>query len=225
MSEITNLEGLLKHELEDLYSAEQQIIEALPVMIERAQDRLLKKSLKDHLAITRKQKTRLDKIKKMLGAEKKEEMGLFKRLFMGDGEKKCLAMEGLISEGNKMMGEEMEPEVMDAAIIAAAQKIEHYEISGYGTAKAYALQLGLRKVVTLIEETLNEEYDADDLLTELAVGKVNLEADGQEVKGLKKIPAKRDSAKSNIDRGRTPRNSGTRKRRPTTTGSGKSKRR
>ncbi len=196
MAELKNLQQLLKHELEDLYSAEEQIIEALPSMIETAKDSLLKKALNDHLKVTRKQKDRLDRVKKMLGAEKKENMNLFQRLFSkGEGGKHCRAMEGLIEEGKKMMEEEMEPHVMDAAIIASAQKIEHYEISGYGTAKAYAIQLGLSKVATLINETLNEEYGSDDLLTKLAVGKVNLQANHQAVKGLRKIPGKKSAAK------------------------------
>jgi rubrerythrin len=85
-------------------------------------------------------------------------------------------MEGLIKEANTLMEEDMTPEVMDAAIIAAAQKAEHYEISSYGTAKAYAMQLGLTEVAKLLNATLDEEYAADDSLTKLAVGKVNLEA-------------------------------------------------
>jgi ferritin-like metal-binding protein YciE len=192
MSEMKNLKDLLKHELEDLYSAETQIIDALPAMVEQAGDRLLKKSLMDHLKVTKKQKARLDQVKKLLGQEKKEDMGIFARLFTGDGKQKCVAMEGLIDEGKKMMGEDMEPEVRDAAIIAAAQKIEHYEISGYGTAKAYALHLGLAKVASLINETLEEEYSSDNLLTDLAIGKVNLEAGGENgMKGLRRIPARR----------------------------------
>lgn len=207
MPELKNLQSLLKHELEDLYNAEEQIIEALPKMIEAAKDKLLKKSLTDHLNVTRKQLTRLEKVKKMLGTNKKEDMNLFQRLFMKEnGGHHCEAMEGLVKEGDKLLAEEMVPNVMDAAIIAACQKIEHYEISSYGTARAYALQLGLDKVVTLLEETLNEEYEADDLLTELAVGKVNLEANGEGVKGLKKIPGKRSAAKKSTSgsrKGRT----------------------
>ncbi len=192
MPEMKNLKDLLKHELEDLYSAEEQIIEALPSMIQQASDRLLKNSLSDHLKVTRKQKARLDRIKKMLGKEEKEEPGFFEKLFSKEEKHHCRAMEGLIEEGEKMMEEDMEPEVMDAAIIAAAQRIEHYEISGYGTAKAFALHLGFRDAATLIDETLQEEYDTDDLLTQLAVGKVNLEAGGEEeIRGLRKLPAKK----------------------------------
>jgi ferritin-like metal-binding protein YciE len=212
MPEMKNLQSLLKHELEDLYSAEEQIINALPKMIENAQDRLLKKSLNEHLVVTHKHVTRLDQVKKMLGEDKKEDMGLFQRLFSGNGSHKCEAMKGLIKEGEKLMSEDMEQGVLDAAIIAACQKIEHYEISSYGTARAYALQLGLNKIVKLLEETLNEEYEADDLLTELAVGKVNLEANGEGVKGLKKIPGKRTAAKKSATESRKGRTTSTAKR-------------
>jgi ferritin-like metal-binding protein YciE len=209
MSEMKNLQHLLMHELEDVYSAEEQIVEALPKMIDNAQDRLLK-SLTNHLNVTRKQITRLDRVKTLLGKEKHESMGLFKRLFSGNGGHECVAMKGILKEGEKLMAEDMDQEVMDAAIIAACQKVEHYEICAYGTARAYALHLGLNKAAELLEETLNEEYEADDLLTELAVSKVNLEANGDGVKGLKKIPGKTGpSKKSN---GTTARKSSTKGR-------------
>lgn len=102
-------------------------------------------------------------------------------------------MEGLIKEGQKMMGEDMTPEVQDAAIIAAAQKIEHYEISSYGTARAFALHLGMKDVARLIEQTLNEEYEADGSLNELAMGKVNLEAD-EGLQSLRKLTANERSS-------------------------------
>ena len=180
MPTIETLEGLLKHELKDLYSAETQIIEALPKMIEAAFNDDLKKALQQHLTVTKKQKQRLDDIQKLLGEEKTkpENKGFFANLFSSnEGEEHCKAMEGLIKEGNKLLSEDMSPEVMDAAIIAAAQKIEHYEISSYGTARAFALQLQLSKVADLLQQTLNEEYEADDLLTELALSDVNLEAE------------------------------------------------
>jgi ferritin-like metal-binding protein YciE len=193
MKEMKDLRDLLVHELEDLYSAEEQIIEGLPGMIEAAQNKQLKKALNDHLKVTKKQKSRLDQVKKALGEEEEEGKGFFANLFSGgEGQHHCEAMEGLIKEGEKMMEEDMEPEVMDAAIIASAQKIEHYEIAGYGTAKAFALHLGLKQVAGLIDETLNEEYFADDSLTELAVGTVNLDAGGEEeVMGLKKLTGSR----------------------------------
>ncbi len=183
-----DLRDLLKHEIMDLYSAEEQIIEAMPSMIDKANNGKLKTALKEHLRITEKQKARLEEIQKLMGetggeanaeidAGTESNPGFFSRLFGGGGAEKCKGMEGLISEGEKMMGEDMSPEVLDAAIIAGAQKIEHYEICGYGTARAFARELNLGEVANKLQETLNEEYYADDLLTELAVGKLNVEAE------------------------------------------------
>lgn len=173
MEPLINLHDLLQHEIEDLYSAEEQIIEALPKMVENATDRELKQALNEHLQVTREQKKRLDKVKKLLGIDEKKK-GFFAEIFGGT---KCKGTEGLIAEGEKMMGQEMDPTVKDAAIIAAAQKIEHYEISGYGTARTYARELGLNEAADLLETTLNEEYKADDSLTSLAINKINLEAE------------------------------------------------
>jgi ferritin-like metal-binding protein YciE len=182
MAQIIDLRDLLKHEILDLFSAEEQIIEALPKMIEKAGNAELKKALRDHLKITQEQKSRLDEIKGLMGEEKdgngsEKKNGFFSKLFGGSGTEKCKGTEGLIKEGEKMMGEDMSTEVMDAAIIGAAQKIEHYEISGYGTALAYARELRLSNVAGLLKQTLDEEYAADDALTELAVGKLNVEAE------------------------------------------------
>ena len=182
MAAIETLEELLKHELKDLYSAETQIIDALPKMIDASGSNELKKALQQHLTVTKTQKKRLDDIQKLLGEEKAapETKGFFANLFKSnESEEHCKAMEGLIKEGNALLAEDMNPEVMDAAIIAAAQKIEHYEISSYGTARAYALQLRLSKVADLLEATLNEEYEANDSLTELALSEVNLDAQAQ----------------------------------------------
>jgi len=174
MENMNQLRDLLKHEIKDLYSAEEQIIEALPKMIEKANNNELKKVLKQHLQVTEKQKDRLDQVLEALDEEREEEregvLGLFK------GEQKCLAMKGIIDEGEKLMKEDMSPEVSDAAIIAAAQKVEHYEITSYGTARAYAQELSLNQVENLLRKTLDEEYEADDLLTELAESRVNEKA-------------------------------------------------
>jgi ferritin-like metal-binding protein YciE len=182
MAQLINLRDLLKHEVLDLYSAEEQIIEALPKMVEKAGNTELKKALSNHLKVTEQQKNRLDEIKELMGEEQEgdgseKKKGFFSKLFGGSGAEKCKGTEGLIKEGEKMMGEDMTPEVMDAAIIGAAQKIEHYEISGYGTAVAYARELGLSNVAGLLQQTLDEEYAADDSLTKLAVGKLNIEAE------------------------------------------------
>ncbi len=180
MEKITDLKDLLTHEILDLYSAEEQIIEGLPKMIEKANDAELKEALNNHLQVTITHRERLDDIKKVLIEDDdtgSEDNGFFSNLFGGVNAVTCKGTEGLITEAEKMMKEDMTTEVMDAAIIASAQKIEHYEISGYGTARAYAQELGLDYVASLLMQTLNEEYEADDALTELAVGQLNIEAE------------------------------------------------
>jgi len=183
MDTMINLTDLLKHEILDLYSAEEQIIDALPSMIEKAKNPQLKKSLQEHLRITEEQKSRLDKIKENMSngeetSEGGEKKGFFSRLFGGgNGKEKCKGMEGLITEGQKILSADITEEALDSAIIASAQKIEHYEICGYGTARAFARELKLAEVERLLTQTLNEEYQADDNLTKLAVGKLNIEAE------------------------------------------------
>lgn len=191
---MNSLSNLLAHEIVDLYSAEEQIIEALPKMIEKAQNQELKKALNQHLKITEQQKKRLEKVHKLL---KQEDDSIEEEL----GDTECSGMKGLIEEGQKAMEEEMEPDVKDAAIIASAQKIEHYEISGYGTTCAFARELGLPEVEKLLQQTLDEEYMADDLLTDLAVGSVNDEAEGEEGEeseeiNVRKLPAGRQNGRS-----------------------------
>jgi len=182
MEKMQDLKDLFTHEIEDLLSAEKQIIEALPTMIEKAKNQQLKNALQQHLAITEKQKQRLEEIietlKKANEAKdpKEEKSGLLSRLFSG-GEKMCKGMQGLIKEGEKIIGADMNPQVLDAAIIACAQKIEHYEICGYGTVKAYADELNLPEISKKLEQTLNEEYEADDLMTNLAMGGLNQKAE------------------------------------------------
>ena len=181
MEKIIDLKDLLKHEILDLYSAEEQIIEGLPKMIEKANDPQLKQALSTHLEVTRRHKDRLDMIKTtLMDNNAEEDNGFFSNLFGGTNSVKCKGTEGLIKEAEKLMGEEMTSEAMDAAIIGAAQKIEHYEIAGYGTARAYAVELDLDEVAMQLEETLDEEYEADDLLTDLAVGQVNIDAENAE---------------------------------------------
>jgi ferritin-like metal-binding protein YciE len=155
-------------------------------MAEQARNAQLKQALNKHLQVTKAQKDRLDQVKNLLNADDPQHKGLLEQLF---GSPKCKGTEGLIKEGEKLMKENMEDAVRDAAIIASAQKIEHYEISGYGTARAYAMQLGLSDVEQLLTQTLNEEYDADDDLTMLALFDVNLDAEegnGQHVNAVEK---------------------------------------
>lgn len=179
MDNMNHLRDLLVHNVHDLYSAEEQIIDALPAMINKASNQQLKQSLQQHLEVTKQQRDRLDRVKDLLGEgrDNKDDngLGIFAGLF-GNGVT-CKAMEGIISEGKQMMSIDMDPAVQDAAIIGSAQKVEHYEICGYGTAKAYAEELGLIDVAQLLQQTLMEEYDADDKLTSLAIGSVNRKAE------------------------------------------------
>lgn len=180
MEKLTDLRALLVHEVKDVYSAEEQILTALPRMIEKASNSKLKKALQDHFRTTRNQKQRLDKVQQLLKVGEDEKgsgrasgiMGLF-----GKSET-CKGMQGIIHEGEKIMKADIDPEVLDAAIIASCQKVEHYEICAYGTLKAYAVELGLTQVVKLLDETLAEEYEADVLLTDIAVfGGLNRKAE------------------------------------------------
>ncbi|MEO6192249.1 MAG: ferritin-like domain-containing protein [Thermoanaerobaculia bacterium] len=160
--EIDSLRKLYVEELKDLYSAEKQILQALPKMIKKAQNEQLKKAFEDHRQVTEMQVERLDRIFEMLG---KAARG-----------KKCKAMEGLIEEGKEMMQEDMDPEVMDAALIGAAQRIEHYEMAGYGTVRTWAQVLGEKEHAKILQQTLDEEGDADKLLTRLAESTINVAA-------------------------------------------------
>ena len=183
MEKMNDLLDLLKHHFQDLFSAEEQIIEALPAMIKKANNPGLVSALKNHLQVTKAQRNRLQQVQKLIAQdgdsaiELGENKGGFFSRFFGSSPEKCKAMEGLIKEGEKLMGEDMSPEVMDSAIIGSAHKIEHYEISGYGTARAFANELRMEEVEKLLKQTLDEEYMADDSLTKLAVGKVNLLAE------------------------------------------------
>ena len=176
---MSDLRDLLKHEIYDLHSAEEQIIKAMPSMIEKANNAQLKLALEEHLEATQKQLSRLEQVQILLNGKEEtsteEKKGLLARLFRR--RHTCRGMQGLIEEGEKIMAEQMSPEVLDAAIIACAQKIEHYEICGYGTARAYASELNLVEVGLSLEETLNEEYEADDRLTALAVARLNKKAE------------------------------------------------
>ena len=160
-----NLDSLSKlyvHELKDLYSAEKQLVSALPKVIAAARNKDLKKALKDHLQETRRQVQRLEKVFDRVGASPRGH--------------KCMGMEGLIKESASMLKEDAEPDVMDAAIIAAAQRIEHYEMAGYGVARTYAEKLGDFPSADLLQETLEEEAQADRHLTRLAERTINIKA-------------------------------------------------
>jgi ferritin-like metal-binding protein YciE len=174
MEQMNDLKALLCHDVQLLHSAEMQIIEAMPAMIEKAQSPAVKQALTQHMQVTEKQRARLNQIRDMLDINEdsvSKYTGVLANL-MG-GSTTCKGMEGLIDEGQKVMAENLSPEVMDAAIVAGNQKIEHYEIACYGTARTYAEQLGLTDVARLLQETLDEEYYADKILTNIATGGVN----------------------------------------------------
>src|SRR6185437_5148248 len=170
MKKIIDLKDLLKHEILDLYSAEEQIIDALPEMIESANDARLKESLSNHLNVSKTHKDRLDSIKKsLMGDEEETNDGFFSSLFGGSNSVTSRGVEGLIKEAGKLMDEDMTSEAKDAAIIASVQKIAHYEIAGYGTIRAYASELKLDSIAVELGKTLSEVYEADRSLTRLAV--------------------------------------------------------
>ena len=163
MAEETNpLDELLQDELKDLYSAENQIIKALPRMAKGASSPELRRAFERHLEETRRQVDRLNQIGEML------EMKLTG--------KKCKGMEGLIEEGKEVMQELDDEDAVDAGLIGAAQKVEHYEIAAYGTARTHAEMLGYTRVARLLQQTLNEEGATDKKLTALAESVVNYEA-------------------------------------------------
>lgn len=159
--EIDSLRKLYVDELKDLYSAEKQILQALPRMAKKATNEELRRGFEKHLEQTRMQVERLDRIFELLG---KSPRG-----------KKCKGMEGLIEEGKEMMQEDMEEDVMDAALIASAQRVEHYEIAGYGTVRTYAELLGEKEHAKLLQQTLDEEGQTDKELTRIAQA-INVEA-------------------------------------------------
>lgn len=159
---IKKLDELFVDALKDLYDAEKQLVAALPKMMEAASSQDLKNGFKEHLDVTQKQVERLEKV--------------FTELKEDPKGKKCVGMQGLIKEGQEVMEEVGDPDVMDAGLIAAAQKIEHYEISGYGTARAYAQVLGHRNIAGMLDQTLQEEGRTDKKLTALAEGHINAQA-------------------------------------------------
>lgn len=156
------LEDLFEHQLKDLYSAESQLIDALPKVAKKANDAKLKQAFEDHLKETKEHKSRLEEICEKLNIKPTGET--------------CKAMKGLIKETESFMEEADSEEVMDAGLIAEAQRVEHYEISGYGTAVRYAKELGHKEIADLLQKTLNEEYDADNKLDKLAENRVNEKA-------------------------------------------------
>ena len=158
------LKELYIDELKDLYNAENQLVKALPKMAKAASSDKLRQGFEEHLEQTKNHVQRLEKIFQTLGESPKG--------------KKCKGMEGLIEEGSEVMEEDYEGSVMDAALIGAAQRVEHYEIAGYGTVRTMAETLGESDHTSLLEETLQEEKETDEKLTELA-SRINAEASAE----------------------------------------------
>ena len=159
---LDSLEKLYVEELRDLYSAENQLLKALPKMAKHASHDELRLAFEEHLEQTKGQVERLEEI--------------FEKLDEKPTGKTCKAMKGLVEEGSEFMKEEGEESVLDAGLISAAQKVEHYEIAAYGTVRTFADMLGDKEAASLLQQTLDEEGEADKRLTELAESIVNVEA-------------------------------------------------
>jgi ferritin-like metal-binding protein YciE len=164
--EYNSLESLFVDQLRDLYDAEQRLTKALPKMADAAHNTSLKGAFQQHLRETQNQVHRLERVFQSLGQKA--------------GSETCEAMKGLIAEGETVLNARGDPDVRDAALIAAAQRVEHYEISGYGTARTFAQRLGRHEAVRLLQETLDEESATDKKLTQLAEQSINPKAQRSE---------------------------------------------
>lgn len=162
--EFNSLRDLFVNQIEDLYDAENRLTKALPKMAEAASSSELKKAFQQHLTETQGHVSRLDTIFRELNIEPTRET--------------CQAMKGLIAEGEEMIGAKGDSSVKDAALIAAGQRVEHYEMAGYGSARTFAQQLGLSQAANLLQQTLDEEGAADKKLTQIAETVVNRQAAG-----------------------------------------------
>jgi ferritin-like metal-binding protein YciE len=171
-----SLKDLYIDELKDLYNAENQLVKALPKMAKKASAPQLQRAFQEHLAVTKTHVARLEKI------------------FQGMGEKPtgktCKAMKGLVEEGKEVIEEDGDPSVLDAALIGAAQRVEHYEMAGYGVARTFARHLGENKAADLLQMTLDEEGDADKKLTGIAEGSINTQAENAREPAPKRGAAK-----------------------------------
>lgn len=156
---VDTLQEMFEDELKDVLSAEKQLVKALPKMAKATTDPKLRKGFEKHLEETRVHVERLEEVFKLMDKTARA--------------KTCKAMKGLVEEGSEIIEEEMDAEVKDAALIAAAQKVEHYEIATYGTLAAWAKQLGHRQALNLLVKTLSEEKLTDEKLTELAESRLN----------------------------------------------------
>ncbi|TKK71703.1 DUF892 family protein [Ilyomonas limi] len=184
---IEGLEDLFTYYIKNLYAAEKQIAAAMPAIVEKAQHQSLKNALQHHLTISKKHCSRLQKIIALLNENTSDTAGENEQETNIHESAVSSGIAGLINEANDLLHQDINKTVNDAAIIGCVQKIEHYEICTYGTALAYAMQLHLHKTAELLRETLDEEYDVDDLLTALATAALNKEGipEGWDVDSIK----------------------------------------
>jgi len=161
-SKMQTLDDLYTDMLKDLYSAEKQLVKALPKLAKNAQSADLQRAFQEHLKQTEGHVERIERIFSDLGGSPRG--------------KKCVGMEGLVEEGNELLQEQVDPDVLDAGLIAAAQKVEHYEIASYGTVRTWAERLGYNQAAQLLQQTLDEEGEANKKLTQLAESHINMEA-------------------------------------------------
>jgi len=187
MAGIDSLESLFQDELKDIYDAEKQITKALPKMMKKAGAEELKSAFEEHLQQTEQHIERLEQV--------------FELLELPARGKKCVGMQNLIKEGQEMMAEAEDEDTLDALMIAAAQKVEHYEIASYGTLRVWANLLGHGEAATLLEETLDEEKETDQRLTVIAESFVNQEAANEEDEEEEEQPRSRGMAQPRARRG------------------------
>lgn len=161
--QLTSLKDVFEHELKDLYSAEKQLVDALPKMAQSASSDKLKKAFEKHLEITKEQLSRVEEIGEKLGAKVTGHT--------------CEGIKGIVKEGESIMKDGKKGAALDAALIGAAQRVEHYEIAAYGTAVAHAEELGHKDVAKKLQKTLDEEAKANEMLTEIAESSVNQRAE------------------------------------------------
>ena len=176
---INTLQDLYIEELRDIYNAESQLVKALPKVAQAATSDELRTAIEDHLEQTKEQIERLDQIFESLGTASKG--------------KKCKAMEGLIEECNELLEEDIAESVLDAALIAACQRVEHYEIAVYGTLATFAKLLAREDDADLLGQTLDEEKEADEMLTDIAESTINAEAQSEEESEEEETPSAKKS--------------------------------
>lgn len=184
---LKHLQDLLIHLIQNLYAAEEQMLQAMPAIIEKVNHSSLKNALTHHLNLTTEQKQRLEQVVQLIN-----QINIEKPVKLNSAHI-CKGMSGLVEETNELLEAGLEKDVTDAALIACVQKMEHYEISTYGTALAYAHQLNLVKAEELLNETLDEEYAVNDLLTALATASLNKEAVASDVANINPAEDKANS--------------------------------